>query len=359
MIDFRISQLRDSSILIINADRHLIHESPDYQRAGDVWTQEKCQLLIDSLLNGYDIPKIYFHEFLPLKLVEGKPYKYAIIDGRQRLQAIWKFINGDFPLAKDFEYIHDENVKASGLTYSELGRLYPRLKVQFDGTSLTIVTIQTDDIELIEDMFSRLNEAVPLNAAEKRNAFGGPLPSVVREIAGTSFFTDRIPFKNARYRYLDLATKFLYFEHMNGISDTKKAYLDRFFKNFHNDGPEIAAQHLLKVKATVTKMASVFINSDPLIKSVGMITIYYLCFRSAMKEGWADEILRSKFEDFENLRATNRIAAEKNEGEANYELLEFDRLSQSPNDAVALRYRYRVIRKHLGHPITTETVIAE
>ncbi len=351
MSDFRISQLRDSSILILNADRSLIQEDPDYQRASDVWTLDKRQLLIDSVLNGYDIPKIYFHEFLPAKVVDGKTYKYAIIDGRQRLQAIWGFIDGDFPLAMGFDYIHDDKVKAGGLTYGELGRMYPRLKVQFDGSNLAIVTIQTRDIELIEDMFSRLNEAVPLNAAEKRNALGGPLPSVVREIAGTQFFKDRIPFKNARYRYLDLSTKFIYFEHMGGVTDTKKAYLDQFFIKFRKESPAVVARLLSKAKKTVGKLAKVFINNDPLLRSVGMITVFYLCFRAAIEEGWVDEIMRSDIEKFEKDRLANRAEAEKNEGMGEYELLEFDRLAQSPNDAVALRFRYRVLRKHLGHAI--------
>jgi Protein of unknown function DUF262 len=308
--DFRISQLRDSSVLIINADRALIQEDPDYQRASDVWTLDKRQLLIDSLLNGYDIPKIYFHEFLPAKVVDGKTYKYAIIDGRQRLQAIWGFINGDFTLARDFDYIHDLSVKAGGLTYSELGRKYPRLKVQFDGSNLSVVTIQTDDIELIEDMFSRLNEAVPLNAAEKRNALGGPLPSVVRSIANTRFFKDRIPFKNARYRYYDLATKFIFFEHMGGVSDTKKAYLDQFFIKFR-DEPQSVVDHLLsKTKETVGKMAKVLTNNDPLLRSVGMVTVFYLCFKTAMKEGWVDEIMRTDIEKFEKDRYANRVVSQ-------------------------------------------------
>lgn len=350
MMDFRVSQLRDSSILIINADRELIQEEPDYQRVGDVWTQDKSQLLIDSILNGYDVPKIYFHEFIPMKVIDGKSYKFAIIDGRQRLQAIWGFINGDFPLAKDFQYINDDSIKAEGLTYSELGKRYPRLKIQFDGTNLAIVTIQTDDIELIEDMFSRLNEAVPLNAAEKRNALGGPFPSIVRDLANTSFFKERVPFKNARYRYLDLATKFLYFEHVDGIADTKKTYLDKFFVAFH-DSPRADVQGLLdRAKTATDKMTSVFVNNDPLLKSVGMIVLFYLVFRSAIIEGWADEILRSQIEAFDLVRSSNRKTAEKNEGDADYELIEFDRLTQSPNDAVALRYRYRVLRKFLNHP---------
>ena len=86
------------------------------------------------------------------------------------------------------------------MTYSDLGFKYPLLKARFDATSLSVISVRTEDIELIEDMFSRLNEAVPLNAPEKRNAFGGPLPKfdfcsyAAREIKfSKSFWTFRDP----------------------------------------------------------------------------------------------------------------------------------------------------------------------
>jgi hypothetical protein len=40
-------------------------------------------------------------------------------------------------------------------------------------------------------MFSRLNEAVPLNAAEKRSAIGGPMALAIREISEHSFFNEK------------------------------------------------------------------------------------------------------------------------------------------------------------------------
>ena len=47
------------------------------------------------------------------------------------------------------------------------------------------------------------------------------------------------------------------------------------------------------------------------------------------------------------MRAQNRIDAEKEISAANYELLEFDRFTQSPNDGNALRYRLAVIDKQI------------
>ena len=55
----------NSAILRLNADKEEINTSPEYQREGDIWTKEKKQLLVDSILNDSDIPKIYFHTLTP------------------------------------------------------------------------------------------------------------------------------------------------------------------------------------------------------------------------------------------------------------------------------------------------------
>lgn len=93
---------------------------------GDVWTLDKKQLLIDSIINDFDIPKIYFHDLTEHD--KNSKHDYAIIDGRQRLEAVWGFIDGAFPLADEFEYLRDPRVQAAGLTYKELSSKYPQIK---------------------------------------------------------------------------------------------------------------------------------------------------------------------------------------------------------------------------------------
>lgn len=349
MSDFRLGTVPSSSILHMYSLREAIWFDPPYQRMSDVWPLEKRQLLVDSILNGYDVPKLYFHEFFPAKVIDGKKFKYAIVDGKQRLETIFSFIEGRFALDRDMEFIENPEVKPGGLTYAELARNLPDLKTRFDGFVLPVISILTDDSELIEDMFSRLNEAVPLNAAEKRNALGGPVPPKVRELTKHNFFVDKLPFNNRRYRHLDLATKFLYITQRGHLADTKKVHLDEFVKMHREKNSVDDVKQLSDISTAVLGfMASVFIDDDTLLRSVGTTVLYYFLFFDAIRHGWVDTLSRQQFETFDLTRVENRTSAEENVAKANYNLLEYDRLTQSPNDAVALRFRYAVLRQYIG-----------
>lgn len=350
MTDFRINYLPQSTVLYLYSERDQLDTDPVYQRQGDIWSTDKKRLLIDSILNGYDIPKLYFHE---LQKEEGKKqgFKYAIVDGKQRLNAIWEFIDNKFALDDDFEYLPDDSINLGGLTYPELAEKFPRIKIKFDSTALPIVAIQTDNIEFIEDLFSRLNEAVPLNAAEKRNAFGGPLPREIRSLSTHEFFTSKVPFDNTRYRHFDLATKFLYIEHLEALASTKKRDLDDFVRDFrasasNQEAAKLASQALVRLNL----MAGVFVDRDELLRSLGTAVLYYNLFREGSEGAWAGQITRSELAAFEELRRTNRRLAEDDLDTADFELIEYDRLAQSSNDGHALRTRYRLLVRHLDLP---------
>lgn len=327
--------------------RDRIQIDPLYQRLSNIWTPENRQFLIDTILNDFDIPKLYLHKFeRPLKK-DGKNYDYAIIDGKQRLETMWAFIDGHIALAEDFEYFKDPTVKAGNMTYSELGREHPDLKVQFDSFQLTAICVETDEIEMIEEMFSRLNEAAPLTAPEKRNAYGGPLPIAIRRLASEPFFTNAIPFPNKRYRHFDLATKFLLAEHEGKVIDTKKAYLDKFVESFADQSRKKMPKFLARTTQNVGRMAEVFTYKDPLLRQVGIIMLYYHLFRLAHEGGWGDKITRKRLADFEKVREANRLLAEQDITKANYDLIEFDRYAQSPNDGYAIKFRLKVFLREV------------
>jgi len=340
---FALGTLRNASVWGIYRMRDLIDLDPTYQREGGIWTLENKQLLIDTIVNGFDVPKIYMHKLSSIQVIGDREVDLAVIDGKQRLSAIWDFIRGAFPLGQDFTYVKDETVRAAGFTYGDLAREYPEIKADFDAYSLDVVTIQTDDTELIEDMFSRLNEAMPLNAAEKRNAWPGPLPAAVRELATHPLFTSKIPFSNRRYRHFDLAAKMLFQIWTEGPADTKKVYIDNFFKYFARDAAPPIEPVVEQCIGTMQAMSQVFIDRDPMLRSVGMIMLYFLIFERAIQRGLLEIVTRPSFIDFEYRRRQNREVAEVDIARADYDLLEFDRYTQSPNDAVALRYRLSVL----------------
>jgi hypothetical protein len=369
--EFSLGKYLQSSLLVVYSDRDEIQLDPDYQRIGGLWTLEKRQLLIDSLINGFDVPRLYFHEFVPPRVIGGKKYRFAIVDGKQRLQTVWDFIDGKIALADDFEYLKDDSIKAAGLGYSQLSERYPSVKSRFDATTLDITTIRTDDIALIEEMFSRLNEAVPLNAPEKRNAFGGPLPAAIKAVSAHAFFRRHIPFEDKRYRHRDLAAKVLFLEDQGAIVNTKKSDLDKFvrdFKNLRQSGAERAAPAAVsdlvhETEKTLALMGRVFGTPDNLLRQVGMLTLYFHLFR-LVKSKKVAPIKREWLAEFEKRRDRNRLLVEeKGEtgGGVDLSLLEFDKHSQTPNDAYAIRIRLEILltflRKH--HGVTFEKSILQ
>ncbi|MBI5499769.1 MAG: DUF262 domain-containing protein [Deltaproteobacteria bacterium] len=369
MYDFEPGRYPKATIWRVYTARDQIELDPVYQRIGGVWPLEKKQLLLDSILNDFDIPKLYFHEFLPAKIKDGRQVRYAIVDGKQRLQAIWDFIDGRLHLGDDFVCFRDPSVKAGGLSYAQLATQYPDLKSGFDGMPLDIVTIRSESLDPIEEMFSRLNEAVPLNAPEKRNALGGPIPKLIAALSRHPFFLTKVAFPDKRYRHRDLSAKFLFLavpssadpaEQTDGLRNTKKVDLDGFVKEYkkHAEKKESQASpkslNELSERATscLDKMCTVFIKQDPLLRQVGMITLYYYFFR----DGGPEIAKRTRREDllwFEGERDSNRKRAEQfgeasEKGGVDNHLLEFERHAQTPNDAYALRIRLGILVQYLG-----------
>jgi hypothetical protein len=357
MKTFRVVGMPNSSLIRIYSERRFIQADPEYQRMSEIWTLEKRQLLIDSILNEYDIPKLYFHAFQTPKVVAGgRQVKYAIIDGRQRLETIWDFIDGKFALGDDFVFLEDSSIDAKGLTYSELSSKYLDLKIRFDGFTLPIMEVITDDVDLIEDMFVRLNEAVPTNAAEKRNAFGGPMAATIKTVSQNGFFKKKVPISNKRYQHLDISGKFLLLANAQKSSDTKrrivdtkKAYLDEFVKEFKAQNLVNEAEQLeSEVKAILERMSKVFIDRDSLLKTQAMCVVLFLVFlRNELGHG-ARQINRKKLVQFEKDREENRKVAQDDLASAKYELLEFDKMSlQGSNDAASVRTRLETLETYL------------
>lgn len=342
------SPIKNSTIMLLYSEREEIKLDPPYQRMGGVWTKEKKQLLIDSILNDYDIPKIYFHTY-SRELQSESGIVYAVIDGRQRLETIWDFIEGEFTLSKDFEYQRDPDLNLAGLSYDDLAKEHPRIKIKFDSFVLPVIQVDTDDEDLIEDMFYRLNEAVPLNAAEKRNAIGGDMVKAIRELSGHDFFSNRVKFGNKRYQHREVSARFLLAEENlsndKGLLDTKKVYLDALARNYHSGEAAKVDSLYSDCSKILDYMSETFTNSDDLLRSQGNMTVYYLLFRDALATNQLDRITRRKFLDFQDKLKANRIAAAEDYENSSFDLLEYDRLTQQgTNDSSNIKERLHILK---------------
>ena len=132
----------------------------NYQRSDKVWPSAAKSYLIETMLLGYPVPKLYLYQVLDLR--SRKTYK-EIVDGQQRSVAIFQFYNDEFRLNDSLE-----TEEISGKIYSELE---PEFQSKFLEYSLAIDTFLSATQPEIVESFRRMNSyTIPLNPEEQRHA---------------------------------------------------------------------------------------------------------------------------------------------------------------------------------------------
>ena len=202
--------------------------APVYQRKGSIWGVAAQQKLIDTVLNGFDIPKVYLADFTRSeRSLDAKGLPYAVIDGKQRLQALFAFFAGQLVLSRQFVLFDDPTRPLAGLDYQRLIREHPDVADRFASFRLTVMGVVTNDEKNVNELFLRLNASSPLTGAEKRNAMLGAVPELIRRLVGHSLFREKVRFNTLRGQDANAAAKLLLLEHAGGPFDTKKTQLDR------------------------------------------------------------------------------------------------------------------------------------
>ena len=255
---YKVEQMEARTLTWWRNRRDQIDMDPPYQRRGRLWSSADKAYLIDSILNGFDVPKIYVADFTwgnsPLN---RNKLPYAIIDGKQRLEAIFDFFSGDLVLNRDFEFRADPSLSLGGLGYQDLKKGYPQVVELFDEYNILVMRVMAQTAAPITELFVRLNRSKPLTGAEIRNAMSGPAPELFRQIAKHDFFNENVSFLTTRGQDLNAAAKILSFEYHGGPRETKKSNLDQFVRTTASDkkGLELAGR---KVVDALDNMNEIF-----------------------------------------------------------------------------------------------------
>ncbi|MGY0798168.1 DUF262 domain-containing protein [Lysobacter sp. A286] len=173
------------------------YEIPDWQREA-VWGKEKKQKLIDTILRGWRLPKLY------LLKTSSKPAEYEVLDGQQRLTAIWEFFDGDLELS--------EETAAFGGGARTYEQLPDNISDAFDDYELDYDEITEADEEDQKEFFLRLQEGLPLNSSEKLNAVHSKLRDFCNKLAKHKLFSETTAVPSRRYAYFDIAAKVMVIE---------------------------------------------------------------------------------------------------------------------------------------------------
>ncbi len=231
----------------VSRRRNKINPKPQYQRTG-VWSEKMNQNLVDSLLRGYPIPKIYLKE---CSQDEEGGYEHEVIDGQQRLRAIWGFYNNEYGLG---DISNDLPIgDQSGKKYADLSE---NVKDTLDVYELSIVIIDEADDQEIRDLFSRLQEGKPLTPPERRNAIPGNMRDFIDELSKSNKVFRVVYKKDTRFLYADWIAHVVCLELSKGPTDLKALNLqDMYMRNKNFKESSLSAK---KIKYTLNYMADAF-----------------------------------------------------------------------------------------------------
>jgi len=318
-------------ILSVCGNKKRIDTNPDFQRP-PVWSRSQKQLLIDTILRGYDIPKLYWQK------VGANPDRYAVVDGQQRLRAIFEFQQGDFALAKDSDKI--DGVDPSKMKYPDLP---DDLRLKFDTYSLDVIVLKDTDEEEVREMFLRLQNGTTLKAQERRNAFPGRMRGFVKDLAKHPFF-EKCGFSNSRYTFDLIAAQMTAIELNGGPCNVKNSNLNAMYEE--QTDFDAASDKAKKIKRVLDYLLKTFPEKTPELERFSVISLYSMISHCLEMYVFQDrqKDLRKWFLSFESKRAAEE---DRPEDQRDPELLAYkERTSHSTDaeDSIAWRQDF-LLRK--------------
>lgn len=200
-----------------------INLRPKFQR-GPAWGDRQRYLLIDSIIRGYDIPKLYLNVLKKGRVVHS--YDYEVEDGQQRLRAIFDFTNDVFPIGPASAGIDGQ--KLTGRHFSELSSANRR---HFLNYKTTVALLEEASREELQSLFARLQMGVVLNPPELRNALCSVIGAVIEVAALTHPFFENAGIANKRFKRQDYLCHALALTTYNNKEDLKAPLLKRFYED--------------------------------------------------------------------------------------------------------------------------------
>ncbi len=247
------SLIRDTNTITIANfwENHLLKKynfDPPYQRKS-IWSDEKQSFFIDSILKNLPIPPIFLRQQIDDDT--GKT-KYDVIDGKQRLTSIIRFIQNEIPASDEFEDNPFFDLSVAGIYFREFdNNNLTEYKRRFWRYVIPIEYIDTQSEAIIDNIFDRLNRnGEKLNGQELRNSkyHDSTLLSLSNELSKIPFWQKRLEHVDVnRMEDIEFISELL-FQLLKGEPlHANQVTLDELYEQYANadeDWPELKSKFL-------------------------------------------------------------------------------------------------------------------
>lgn len=260
---------RESTKITISEfyERHQLKKynfDPEYQRKGDVWSEEKKSFLIDSILKNYPMPPIFLHQVIDSTTGATK---YNVIDGKQRLSAILGFINNEIELPSDYDVGAFGDSRLNGKKFGDLEDELQEFKMQFWRYVLSVEYIETGDTDIINNVFDRLNRnGEPLEPQELRKAkyYNTELIKLVEELTALVDWNTLGKIKINRMQDAEFVSELVFFLlEKTPMDASKKETMDEYYTKWATNLTHEKASEIKDIfKQTIQYLESLNIDYD-------------------------------------------------------------------------------------------------
>jgi hypothetical protein len=237
-----LEQYRLSDLIEWHQKRQLV-VNPYFQRRA-VWTTPARVFLIDTILRRLPMPKIFMRTRVDTKT--KRSYR-EIVDGQQRLRAIFDFAEDKFALSnRAGDY--------AGLRYSDLDSDHQERFLSYSVAVDQLINATDDDVL---DIFARINSyTVSLNPPELRHAkYQSEFKWAVNEAASEwSVLWERFKILSLRERFRMLDDSLMaemFGVVLDGVSDGGQRNITRLYERY-DEKPEEARRAREQVRSILS-----------------------------------------------------------------------------------------------------------
>lgn len=275
IIDVMQPDTKTSKWIVDNFRNELLIVDNSFQR-NYVWLTKHQISLIETILLGYAVPEIY------LWMVDTDPTtgdtKYSIVDGQQRIGAVFDYIDGKFALRS--AYLSEKNAEYANKYFKDLS---DDLKKRIWSYSFTVRQLPQDvSREEIVKMFLRLNSTdKSLNPQELRNAeFNREFLDNAQKISKLDFWRTHKIFSAdsiRRMKDIQFISSLLIFLRDGIESEITQTAINKMYDLFNDEYKEKQADY--NTVTSILNEIQEIIDHDPnTLKALSKTTHFYTLF---------------------------------------------------------------------------------
>lgn len=236
---------------------------PAYQRKS-VWSPADRRNFLDTIFRSYPSPAIFLHK---REATANAPQQYEVVDGKQRLETIFMFVDNKLALPQEFG-----DARLDGKKWLQIDE--PELKRRLWDYVLPVEFIRLVEGTVVNEVFSRLNRnSRRLERQELRHArYDGWFVNLAEQEAEDPFWKEMgisSTGRSKRMKDVQFISELLMVIIRNEVRGFDQDSLDQMYADFEvpaDTDPDFDSERILAKLACAKRVIEAWVKAHPALR---------------------------------------------------------------------------------------------